>query len=52
VVLAKLGLLTLPGDLWARGGFPLTIRGTIGKEKVTGVWLAGEGRLIARGVLE
>lgn len=52
VVLARLGLIKLPGQLWARGGFPLTVRATLGGEKVTGVWLAGEGRMIAKGVLE
>lgn len=52
VVLARLGLIKLPGQLWARGGFPLTVRATLGKEKVSGVWLAGEGRMIAKGVLE
>ena len=52
VALAQLGLLKLPTDLLARGGFPLAVRATISKEKVRGVWLAGEGRVIARGVLE
>lgn len=52
VTLAQLGLLKLPADLLARGGFPLAVRATLGKEKVTGVWLAGEGRVIAKGVLE
>ncbi|HWA41472.1 MAG TPA: diaminopimelate epimerase, partial [Gemmatimonadales bacterium] len=51
-LLAQQGLLTLPAELWARGGFPLTVRGVVGKEKVTNVWLAGEGRIVARGVLE
>ncbi len=52
VALAQLGLLKLPADLLSRGGFPLAIRATLTKEKVRGVWLAGEGRVIARGVLE
>lgn len=52
VALASLGLLTLPAELLARGGFPLAVRATLTKEKVKGVWLAGEGRVIARGVLE
>ena len=52
VALAQLGFLKLPADLLARGGFPLSVRATLGKEKVTGVWLAGEGRVIAKGVLE
>ena len=52
VVLAQLGLLKLPTDLLARGGFSLTVRATLSKEKIQGVWLAGEGRVIARGVLE
>lgn len=52
VVLAQLGLLKLPADIQSRGGFPLAVRATLSKEKVRGVWLAGEGRVIARGVLE
>ncbi len=52
VVLAQLGYLTLPTDLLSRGGFPLAVRATLGKEKIRGVWLAGEGRVVARGVLE
>lgn len=52
VTLAQLGLVKLPSELLARGGFPLAVRATLTKEKVRGVWLAGEGRLVARGVLE
>lgn len=52
VVLATLGLATLPTNLLARGGFPLAVRATLGKEKIQGVWLAGEGRVVARGILE
>ena len=52
VVLAQLGYLKLPADLLSRGGFPLSVRATLGKEMVQGVWLAGEGRVIAKGVLE
>jgi diaminopimelate epimerase len=51
VALATIGKIDLPARLLSRGGFPLTVRATLGP-KVTGVWLAGEGRLIARGVLE
>ena len=52
VVLDQLGLLKLPADILSRGGFPLAVRATLSKEKVRGVWLAGEGRVVARGVLE
>ena len=52
VALAQLDLLKLPAELLARGGFPLAVRATLSKEKIRGVWLAGEGRVIARGVLE
>jgi diaminopimelate epimerase len=53
VALAILGKLDLPANLLSRGGFPLTVRATLAPGgRVTKVWLAGEGRLIARGVLE
>jgi len=52
VALATLGKLDLPAKLLSRGGFPLTIRAALAPGRVTKVWLAGEGRLIARGVLE
>jgi diaminopimelate epimerase len=52
VALGQLGLIKLPADLWARGGYPLSVRAKLGKEKIRGVWLAGEARMIARGVLE
>jgi diaminopimelate epimerase len=51
VALASQGYLSLPTDLLSRGGFPLSVRATVTKEKIQGVWLAGEGRVIARGVL-
>ncbi|MEO6068491.1 MAG: diaminopimelate epimerase [Gemmatimonadales bacterium] len=52
VVLAQMGLLTLPVDLLSRGGFPISVRATLGKEQIRAVWLAGEGRVVAKGVLE
>jgi diaminopimelate epimerase len=52
VALAHLGLITLPAQVMSKGGFPQAVRATLTGKRVTGVWLAGEGRLVAKGVLE
>lgn len=51
-VLAQLGRLTPPVEFLSRGGYPLQVRCRIDGPKVRDVWLAGEGRLVFRGVLE
>ena len=52
VVLATLGKADLPATLWARGGFPLGVRAKLREGRATEVWLSGEARLVARGVVE
>lgn len=50
-VLAGLGRLTPPVELLSQGGYPLSVRFTRAGAIISDVWLAGEGRLVFRGVL-
>ncbi|HEV2290980.1 MAG TPA: diaminopimelate epimerase [Gemmatimonadales bacterium] len=50
-VLAGLGRLTPPVELLSRGGYPLSVRLQLKAGTVTDPWLAGEGRLVFRGIL-
>ena len=51
-VLAQIGRLTPPAEFLSRGGYPLQVRCQADGRMMRGVWLAGEGRLVFRGVLE
>jgi diaminopimelate epimerase len=51
-VLAGLGRLSPPVALQSRGGYPLDVRLRVDGATIRDVWLAGEGRLIFRGVLQ
>lgn len=52
VVLAELGRLTPPAELLSRGGYPLSIRFKRSGPTISDAWLAGEGRMAFRGVLQ
>jgi diaminopimelate epimerase len=52
VVLAELGRLAPPAELLSRGGYPLSIQFKRSGATISDAWLAGEGRLAFRGVLE
>jgi diaminopimelate epimerase len=49
-VLASRGEARLPLRFRSRGGLELAVRADLADRQVTGVWLAGEGRLVFRGV--
>jgi diaminopimelate epimerase len=50
--LAEWGLATLPVTVWTRSGRPLEIRAQPGSGgRYDDVWLAGEARLVVRGVI-
>ena len=52
LALAVQGEAALPVRFRSRGGPELTVRGRLTADRVTEVWLGGEGRLLFRGVWE
>ncbi|MGB7211895.1 MAG: diaminopimelate epimerase [Gemmatimonadales bacterium] len=50
-VLASLGRMAPPVEILSRGGYPLSVRFGRAGTTISDVWLAGEGRLVFRGVL-
>jgi diaminopimelate epimerase len=52
VTLARRGEAGLPQRFRSRGGPELTVRAKLEESRATGVWLAGEGRMLFRGVWE
>ncbi len=49
LALASLNEASLPTDFLSRGGFPLTVLGTITGSEARDVWLRGQGRLVFDG---
>lgn len=50
ITLAACGRAELPLRLRSAGGKPLSVAAQLNGKKATGVWLCGEGRVVARGV--
>lgn len=51
IVLAELGLAKPPVRIWTRSGLPLDITWQTAANRMTGISLAGEGRLVFRGII-